>query len=174
MFLSLSLVFLSLSLDTESHIFRMFRWLPVIRFYFVASKGIDKLKVRVFIQNEALSNQDAEAKGESTLTSEDRGFKQLVSLLRNEGSIQKSHKVEKLIMHAIMLRSKEHLKWLNMVVDGKEEFIWGSSEHTMVAINELIELNKKRAIRKLTNIMVFVAVLLFVLNSYYVIWMPKE
>lgn len=182
MFLSLFLVFLSLSLDPESHIFRfrMLRWLPIIRSYLKASKGIDKLKIVVYRKTKELPSQLPQGKkellpqsiGEKMLTHKDEGFKQLVSLLRNEGSIQKSQKVEKLIMHATMLDSKPHLQWLNMVIDDKEEFVWGWSEHTMVTINELMELNKKHTHRRLTNILAFVAVLIFVLNSIYVIWMP--
>ena len=180
MFLSLLLVFLSLSLDPESPIFRfrMLRRLPVIRFYFKAAKGIGKLKVCVYSETKELPSQLPQAIKESLpqsigygkmLMRKDEGFKQLVSLLRNESYIQTPQKVEKLIMNETILHSKEHQQWLNMVIDGKEEFVWGSSSHTMVTINELMELNKKHTRRQLTNILAIVAVLIFVLNSIYVI-----
>ena len=126
MFLSLLLVFLSLSLDPESHIFRsrMLRWLPVIRFYFKVSKGIGKLKVGGLSTIKDSPNQDIQVTSEGTLTSEDEGFKQLVSLLRNEGSIKESQRVEKLILFDFRrLHARIHDHCLKMVIDGAEELV---------------------------------------------------
>jgi len=173
-FLALLLVFLSLSLDPESHIFRcrMLRWLPVIRFYFKVSKGIYKLKVGGLSTFEDLTNQNTQATSK-TLTSEDEGFKQLVSLLRYIGSIQEPRKVEKLIMRDFTnIHSGTYDQILKMVIDGAEELVCRPSSNQALSINELMELNKKRASRKLTYITAFVAVLIFVLTIIYVIWVP--
>jgi len=173
--LALSLVFLSLSLDPDSPIFRfrMLRQLPVIRFYFKVSKVIGKLKVGGLSTFKDLPNQDILVTSEKTLNSEDEGFKQLVSLLRDIGSIQEPQKVEKLIMHDFRRqRSREYDQIVNMVIDGAEELVCRPSSNQALSINELMELNKKRASKKLTYIMAFVAVLIFVLTIIYVIWIP--
>jgi hypothetical protein len=149
--------------------FTFFRFLPSVHTYYMMLKAIKNLKI------ESLLIEDLEtgkAKGEVILTEKDKGFKELVALLKREQYIPKEGKVENLKLWAMSTIPSSHmpriyLQCLNATINGnKDKYLIGPYD----AQHQLKEMADVFVRGKITTFIVILAFIILVLSIFLIVW----
>jgi hypothetical protein len=146
--------------------YSFFRFWPLVRTYYRILGAIEKLKI------ESLDVKDMEtmqAKGETILTKENEGFKDILALLKRNQYISNGDSVTELkYWESYYVRKPPpfglHLKCLNATVNGKDEFLLG----TVDALYQLKEMADVYVRGRITALIVIWAFLISLLSVFLV------
>jgi hypothetical protein len=148
--------------------YSFFRFLPLVRTYYRILGAIEKLKIK------SLDVKDLEtmkAMGETILTKENEGFKDILALLKKNQYISNEDIVTELrYWESYYVRKPPpfglHLKCLNATVNGKDKFLLGAFD----ALYQLKEMADVHVRGKITAFIVICAFLISLLSVFLVVY----
>ena len=146
--------------------YAFFWFMPSVRNYYKILKAIEKLKIGSLPIKDTKTMQ---AKGETVLTKQDKGFKDIVAFLKRNQYIRNEASVTELRYWESYYVTKPppfglHLKCLNATVNGEDKFLFENALH---------ELKEKADIYvrgKITTFVVILASFISLLSVFLVVY----
>ena len=165
-FLALLLTLFTLCLNLDLSIIRCFRFLPPVRTYHKILEAIKKLK----IESLPVDTITMQAKGETVFTQENRGFTDIVALLkRNQYIPNKASVMELRYWESYDVQKPPpfglHLKCLNAIINNKGEFVLGID-----ALHQLKEMADIYVRGKITTSIIILAIVIYLLSVCLVVY----
>lgn len=139
-----------------------FRFMPSVHTYYEILKAIEKLKIESLVVKDMETMQ---AMGKTVLTKQNRGFRDIVALLRRNQCIPpKANVTELRYWESCDLKKPPpfglHLKCLNATVNGEDKFLLG----TFDALHQLKEMADIYVRGRITTFIVLLASVFFLLS----------
>ena len=146
--------------------YTFFRFMPSVRTYYKILKAINKLKIGSFYIKDKNTMQVV---GETILTAENEGFKDIIAFLKRKQYIKKEDSISDIRYWESYYLQKPppfglHIKALNATVNGKDKFLLDN------ALHELKKLADIYVRSKITRFIVILAFLITFLSIFIIVW----